>query len=639
MRNYFSLLAILIFVATASAQVRLPRLISNGMILQRNVPVTLWGWAAPNEAIRITMEPESWNIQADDQGYWSLQMPAHTAGGPHTIELTASNQIRLKDIYFGEVWLCSGQSNMELMMDRVKDTYPQIIASANNPYIRQFTVPDEYDFKNERNDYSSGSWVPVTPESIFSFSAVAYFFASDLYQKYQVPIGLINAALGGSPVQSWMSEEALRSFPEDYEEGLKYRDDQLITRTESMNRNNSNNWFKELNRSDAGLREHWYDPKINDASWSSMRLPDYWIHADSTVHTGTVWFRKHFDIPEALTEQGARLFLGRIVDADSVYLNGQFIGSTGYQYPPRKYAIPAGLLRQEDNVISVRVISQSGNGGFVPDKPYAIYFSQDTIDLKGEWKYRVGTQIDPIKPTIFIRWKPMGLFNAMIAPMLHYTIKGAIWFQGESNTGDPSRYQALLTTMIRDWRTRFNQENLPFIIIQLANFMEHYDYPTESNWAQLREAQRTTAMLPNTGLAVTIDLGEWNDIHPLNKKDVGQRTALQAFRVAYGEDLVASGPSALYAIRKGKKIQIEFSDTGTGMIAKNGSPLLGFTLCGMDNHWYRAIAKIKGKKVVVKCPEVQKPDKVRYAWANNPEGANLYNREGLPASPFELNAN
>ena len=233
----------------------------------------------------------------------------------------------------------------------------------------------------------------------------------------------------------------------------------------------------------------------------------------------------------------------------------------------------------------------------------------------------------------------MGLFNAMIAPMLHYTIKGAIWFQGESNTGDPSRYQALLTTMIRDWRTRFNQENLPFIIIQLANFMEHYDYPTESNWAQLREAQRATAMLPNTGLAVTIDLGEWNDIHPLNKKDVGQRTALQAFRVAYGEDLVASGPSALYAIRKGKKIQIEFSDTGTGMIAKNGSPLLGFTLSGMDNHWYRAIAKIKGKKVVVKCPEVQKPDKVRYAWANNPEGANLYNREGLPASPFELNAN
>lgn len=636
MRTYAFVFGALILTTLAAAQVRLPRLISNGMILQRDVPVNVWGWATPKEKVSIRMDQETWDVQADDQGNWLLSLPAHTAGGPHQITFTASNQIILHDVYFGEVWLCSGQSNMELMMDRVKDKYPEVIATADNSYIRQFTVPDEYDFKAERKDYREGSWVPLNRQSIASFSAVAYFFADNLYQKYHVPIGLINAALGGSPVQSWMSEDAIRSFPEDYEEGLKYRDDQLIERTEKMNRNNSNTWFRDLNQSDNGLKEHWQDPDLMDASWPEMQVPGYWTDVDPAIHTGAVWFRKHFNLAGNLAGQAGRLFLGRIVDADSVYLNGRFVGTTGYQYPPRKYDIPSGLLKQNDNVISIRVISQSGKGGFVPDKPYAIYFPHDTFNLMGNWKYHVGTQIAPIAPTVFVRWKPMGLFNAMIAPLLPYSIKGAIWFQGESNTGDPGNYQALLTSMIRDWRKRFGQDSLPFIIIQLANFLEESEQPVESNWAELREAQRKTAQLPKTGLAVTIDLGEWNDIHPLNKKDVGHRAALQAFQVAYGEKMVAAGPMPIQAVRKGKKVRIDFTGTGTGMIAENGLPLSYFALTGPDNHWVWATAKIKGTRITVWSQDVKNPIKVRYAWADNPAAANLYNKEGLPACPFEM---
>lgn len=628
---------LLLVVNLSNSQIRLPRLISDGMVLQRETPLTMWGWASPGEKVEWQFGTFHQVTRADSAGNWTLEIPAQPAGGPVEITISGKNQISLKDVYFGDVWLCSGQSNMELMMDRVRDKYPQVIADANNPLIRQFTVSDEYDFTTERSDLDGGAWIQVNPHTITSFSAVAYFFAEELFQKYHVPVGLINAALGGSPVQAWMSERSILAFPEDYEEGLKYRNPRLIEQTEATNREIMQNWFEELNRTDRGLAEHWEQYSLPDNTWKTMMIPNYCTTEDSSIHTGAIWFRKHFNLPERLTGQSARLWLGRMVDADSVYLNGTLVGATGYQYPPRKYNIPQKIVKPGNNVISVRLISQSGRAGFVPDKPYALYFKQDTFDLEGPWKYQVGTRVEPMAATVAVRWKPMGLFNAMIAPLTRYRIKGVVWFQGESNTGDPGNYQPMLTAMIRDWRDRFGQENVPFIIIQLANFLESADQPRESNWAELREAQRKTAQLPGTGLVVTIDLGEWNDIHPLNKKDVGYRAAWQAFRLAYGESGVATSPLPVRANCKGRNIFILFSETGSGLVSRDGRPLRSFALQGSDGRWHWAQAQIQGNRVKVWSREVRQPVRVRYAWADNPEDANLYNREGLPATPFELN--
>lgn len=337
----------------------------------------------------------------------------------------------------------------------------------------------------------------------------------------------------------------------------------------------------------------------------------------------------------AASGKPARLLLGRIVDADSVFVNGVFVGSTGYQYPPRRYQAPAGVLKEGKNVITVRVISEAGKGGFVPGKPYELIIDGQTIGLAGNWLYRQGAEMPPLAARTFIRWKPLGLFNAMISPLLNYRIKGVIWYQGESNAGRPEEYKELFPALIRDWRARWGQGDFPFLFVQLANFMEARPRPSESNWALLREAQLEALALPNTGMAVAIDIGEWNDIHPLNKKDVGKRLALAARRVAYGEkEAVHSGPIYRSMKAEGSKIVLSFCNIGSGLEAGGGNELRHFAIAGADRRFTWAEARIEKDKVVVWSEEVPEPVAVRYAWADNPAGANLYNKEGLPASPF-----
>jgi sialate O-acetylesterase len=311
-----------------------------------------------------------------------------------------------------------------------------------------------------------------------------------------------------------------------------------------------------------------------------------------------------------------------------------FVGTTSYQYPPRWYSLPPNVLKAGPNTVVVRVISNIGKGGFVLDKPYQIVCEGGTIDLKGPWLYRLGARMEPLASQTFIRWKPLGLFNAMLAPLLNYAIKGVIWYQGESNAERPIEYRDLFPAVIRDWRAKWNQGDFPFLFVQLPNFMEAKDQPSESNWALLREAQLRTLSLPRTGMAVAIDIGEWNDIHPLNKKDVGKRLALAAQKVAYADDkVVYSGP--IYQSMKvdGDKIIIAFTNTGSGLVAR-GEELKTFAIAGSDKRFVWAKAKIENNRVVVWSEMVSNPVAVRYAWADNPEGANLYNAEGLPASPF-----
>lgn len=620
----------------ASSQVKLPKLVSDGMVLQRHTPIPLWGWAAPGEAVTLRFQQKEYKTFADAAGKWQLKLEPQKEGGPHQMIFMGSNTITVNDVLFGDVWLCSGQSNMELTMERVRYKYADAVATANNNLIRQFEVPDRYQFAGPEADLPSGKWLPATGENILKFSAVAYFFADDLYRTYGVPIGLVNAALGGSPAEAWISEDALKNFPEQYAEVQKFKDSNLIQQIEAADRAAQQNWQHSLAEKDAGLKNNWAAPELDDKDWMNIDLPRYWAEAALGKVNGVVWFRKNITLTQDQAQQPAEILLGRIVDADSVFINGKFVGTTSYQYPPRRYKVPARILKSGNNVIAVKVVNQSGNGGFVRDKPYQLQVGSQVIDLKGIWKYKLGAASEPAPSSTTIRWKPAGLFNAMIAPLTPYPIKGIIWYQGESNTGNASQYKGLMQTLITDWRTRWQQQDLPFIFVQLANFMEPQASPTESQWAQLRQAQLQTLETPHTGMVVAIDLGEWNDIHPLNKRDVGRRLALQAKHLAYGDTTtVHTGPGLQSITKKGNKLVLQFTNTGGGLTTNDKMDLKHFAIAGADKKFVWAQAKIEVDKVIVWNKSVVAPMYVRYAWADNPEGANLYNKAGLPASPFE----
>ncbi|MBN2425138.1 MAG: beta galactosidase jelly roll domain-containing protein [Calditrichaceae bacterium] len=624
---------------SAFGQVRLPKLIGDGMILQRNTEVKIWGWASVTEQITIHFNDSTYQTTADANGAWQIILPPMDAGGPYTMQINGANQLTIRDIMAGDVWLCSGQSNMELPMRRVSWVYEEEIQNSENEYIRHFLVPDIYNFKEPQQDLQDGSWKKADPQNVLNFSAVGYFFAKELYDQYKIPIGLINASLGGSPAEAWMSPEALKAFPEHYNEAQRFKDDRLITQIENDDRVRITAWYKLLGQKDKGYQDRentWHKPDLNTENWPVMEVPGYWADTDLGPANGAVWFRKKITVPASMAGKPAKLILGRIVDADSVFINGIFAGTTGYQYPPRRYDIPAGILTEGENTIVVRVVSNSGQGGFVLDKSYEIVAGEEKIDLAGPWQYQSGAVMEPLAGQTFVRWKPTGLFNAMIAPLLNYKLKGVIWYQGESNAERPEEHRTLFPALISDWRKHWQQGDFPFLYVQLPNFMEAKSEPGESQWALFRESQLQALSTPNTAMAVAIDIGEWNDIHPLNKKDVGYRLALGARKIAYGDrQVVHSGPVFEAMHIKNGKIIVSFSNIGSGLVAKDQKELKHFAIAGKDKKFVQAFAKIEKDKVIVWSDAVPEPVAVRYAWADNPQGANLYNKEGLPASPFK----
>lgn len=640
MLRKLSCFTLVVFLLTAAsfAQVRLPKLLSDGMVLQRETKVKIWGWAAAGEKVNVNFLKKDYKAVADENGNWKVELPKMKAGGPFEMKITAGNSITIKDVLIGDVWICSGQSNMELQMKRVDWNYPGEIKNSTNNFIRQFNVPQKYDFNVPQKDVGSGEWKSANPENTPDFSAVAYFFAKDLYEKYKVPVGLINSSLGGSPVESWISSDSLKKFPKFYNEAEMFKDSSLIKIIEEADRARSNAWYSLQGKFDEGYKDQnnlWRDPSFDDSSWDSMSIPGYWADTKLGFKNGVVWFRKNITVPKSIAGKPAKLIFGRVVDADSIFVNGKLVGNVTYQYPPRRYDIPEGLLKEGNNSIVVRVINNSGRGGFVLDKTYAIDCEGSLISLDGNWKYKLGVEMLPLPGQTFIRWKPIGLYNAMISPLINYSIKGALWYQGESNTWNPGEYASLLSTMIRDWRSKWNQGSFPFLLVQLANFMESKPEPSESNWAMLREAQLKTLSVPNTGMTVTIDIGEWNDIHPSNKKDVGKRLFLAADKVAYGDDkVVYSGPIYKSMEIVENKIIVSFEHVGDGLISKGGSELKEFAIAGGDKKFVWAKAKIKNDKIVVWNENIINPKFVRYAWADNPSEANLYNANGLPAFPF-----
>ena len=626
-----TLLLAIIIAMPIQGKVRLPRLISDGMILQRETTLDIWGWADPNEKVVVQFQGKSYSAKAAKTGEWKVVLPPQDAGGPYTMKV---NNIELSNILIGDVWLCSGQSNIELPIRRVLDLYGDEVKHARNPFIRQFRVPMKYSFQAEEKDLPGGEWKETTPENILDFTAAAYFFAKELHEKNGVPVGFINNGVGGSPAEAWISERALKNYPHYIEAAHICANPAYVDSIRSVDAQNSLQWQETLIKNDKGL-SLWNKMDFDDSQWSSVSLPGYWAEKGIEQVIGTLWLRKSFDIPASLSGELGVLRLGCVIDADSAFINGTFVGTITYRYPPRIYNIPAGLLKEGENNITVRVVSNSAGGGFVEDKPYKIIIGEDEIDLTGDWKYNIGAVMPPPTPQTTFQYKPTGLYNALIAPLKNYKMKGVVWYQGEANANRAQEYKTLLPDLINDWRATWGNPQMPFIYAQLPNYMKAQPLPAESDWAELREAQRQALSLPYTGMAVTIDIGEWNDIHPLNKKTVGHRLALEAQRVAYGDNnTVSTGPTYESMQTEGNSIIITFSSTGSGIYTN--LDLKGFAVKGIDGKYVWANATVlSSNKVKVWSEQVRNPVAVRYAWADNPEGANLRNKEGLPASPFE----
>ncbi|MDX1955289.1 MAG: sialate O-acetylesterase [Chitinophagaceae bacterium] len=638
MKKIFFLSLLVVTLQPLCAQLRLPALVRDSMILQRDTKVRIWGWASPKEKVEVKVNGRTYTTRAQANGNWEVFLAPTPAGGPYTMALKGKNRIELKDILFGDVWFCSGQSNMVHQLNIHDVAYASVIAEANDPQIRQCWIPTLADLNGPRTELPAVYWKAAVGEDIRPFSAVAYFFAKKIHDKYKIPIGIINSSVGGTPIEAWTSEEGLQDFSSLISQIQKNKDTQYVN---SLIRNNA-----ALPRPappvDPGLeaKPTWYDPAYVPGGWRRMHIPGFWEDQGVKDLNGIVWYRKEIDIPQSMAGKPARVFLGRIVDADELYINGKSVGRTTYQYPQRRYTVPEGLLKAGKNLFVIRVTNNGGKGGFVPDKPYCIFSGMDTVSLMGDWDYKVGVVFRPFngprtQPPVNAPNQPTALYNAMVAPVIPYTIKGICWYQGESNAGRPVEYEALMKALIEDWRKKWNLGTLPFFYVQLPGFMDYSYLPGESNWARLRESQLNALSLDRTGMAVAIDLGEWNDIHPDNKKDVGERLALWALYEAYGEKSLAYSGPMVEKIEVGtEKITLHFTHIGSGLITRDGEAPAEFAIAGEDKKFVWAQTKLEGNKVVVWNEEVKNPKFVRYAWADNPVNPNLINKEGLPASPF-----
>lgn len=646
------LLILLLFLsANLYSQIQLPAIFTDNMVLQQQSNTPFWGKAAPGEEIKII---PSWNKKeyksvSDAVGNWKIQLETPVAGGPYEILISGKKTIRIKNVLIGEVWLCSGQSNMEMPLagwGKVAN-YEKEISTADYPNIRLLQVEKATSLTPVSDVKVSGdSWQVCSPATIPEFSATAYFFGRSLYQKLGVPIGLIHSSWGGTPAEAWTSAGSLQLMPD-----FKSTIDEINTIPQDAEIRNAlckkkqMKYDQELMAKDFGYKDNSAIASTlayDDTDWKNMNLPGLWENSGLPDFDGLVWFRRTIDIPAEWANKKLHLSLGTVDDNEITYFNGVEIGRTNGYSTDRNYLVPANLVKKGKAVITVRVMDTGGEGGFYGEKeklylkPAKPVGKLAKLDLSGNWKYKVALNMKEIPPLPWLYTdnssNPTSLYNAMIHPLIPYTIKGAIWYQGEANEARGYQYRTLFPLLINDWRTQWGI-NFPFYFVQLANFRQAKEQPSESDWAEVREAQLGALRLENTGMVVTIDIGDANDVHPKNKQEVGSRLALIAATKTYNGNNAYSGPIYESYRVEGNKVRVNFAYTDTGLKIKDGTVLKGFSIAGPDRKFYWANAVIDGNTVVVNSPEVPFPLAVRYAWANNPD-CNLYNGAGLPASPF-----
>ncbi|GHU70301.1 9-O-acetylesterase [Bacteroidia bacterium] len=613
------------------------------MVLQQQTEAPVWGKADPKKTVKIlpSWDNQTYTVQADANGKWSVRLKTPAAGGPYSISISDGKELKLNNVLIGEVWICSGQSNMEMPLSSSwgqVNNHLQEVANADYPNIRLLHVAKATSTQpaSELKTLHQG-WQTCSPASVPEFSAVAYFFGRDLYQNLNVPIGLINTSWGGTLAEAWTSAEALETMPyfRDAVQAVRAQD-----QTETMVQYNQKlaAWTAEVQTADKGWNL-WNQAGFNDNDWKTMNIPQVWEKSGLPNFNGIVWFRKTVEIPAEWAGKDLVLNLDAIDDNDITYFNGQKIGAIDGYNRIRHYTIPAKLVKKGKAEITVRVTDTGGDGGLYGDA-HNIYIAMKSneknikINLASEWKFQPSINASEMAPMPISPdnpHRPSALYNAMIHPLVPYAIGGAIWYQGEANADRAEQYKELLPLMIRDWRKAWNND-FPFYLVQLANFRERNTQPVESDWAKLREAQLQTLHLDNTGMAVIIDIGEAKDIHPKNKQDVGLRLALAARAKTYKQNIEFSGPLYQCYTIEGNQIRIHFSHAD-GLKTADGQTLTGFAIAGPDHQFHWADAHIDGNTVVVCSPKVAFPVAVRYAWSDNP-ACNLQNGAALPASPF-----
>jgi len=630
----------------AEAKVTLPQLFQNGMVVQRGKPIPVWGKADAGETVTVKLGKKQVSTTADADGKWRVDLPQMKAGGPLTLTV---NDITIKDVMVGDVWLLSGQSNIDVTIERVYPNYTDEIDHFSFDKVRLFRVQNETSIHGVKDDIRPTriNWKPLTKQNAWLFSAIGSFLGKRMFEKTGVAQGIIVNSWGGTPIEAWISMDSLMTdYPMLVKQVAFFQNDNYVRAQMQANGEASRRWNELLDRVD-GVQAYPLST-YKDSDWTTIDQNDW-----SWCGTGSVWLRQHIHIDKEHAGKPARLLLGTLYDQDVTYLNGKKIGSTGYQYPPRRYDIPEGLLQEGDNVIVIRFINKGGAAHFIPEKPYMLCFGddrysqnpmpKDVIPLSPSWKFHLGAEM-PSCPggDVSLQNIPTTLYNAVLYPLAPYAISGIVWYQGESNTGNPRPYERCLTMLVTGWRQLWQQPDLPFTIVQLANHdgRQQTGNPSpitpqtapvsHSGWAQVREAQRLVAQkLYNVELASAIDLGETVDIHPLRKREVAERIGLCFDRTVYKNNKVKLMPEIVSTKVEGRTITLTFDQPLRPNLA-----VCEFEVAGADGHFSNAAARAVGSTIVIDSP-IDAPVRVRHAWKDDPTQLNAYSLAGLPVGPFE----
>jgi sialate O-acetylesterase len=617
------------------------------MVLQRDMPDPVFGTASPGSYIEVDVAGQSATAQTDSDGRWMVKLRPMNAGGPYLMTVTGDGSVTFKDVLIGEVWLASGQSNMEFHEENAND-FQQAKTEAD-PSVRMFTVSHLSSEDPQSN--VRGDWQPAYSYGIGYFSAVAYSFAAELQKQLRVPVGIVHASWGGTPAEAWVSRDGLeangatRPLIDDYLQSVSRFADVHANYETLLAQWNSDR----VDKVNEGVARGWAAEPTDVSDWKKVTLPNTIKGLEGHQVNGAFWFRRTFELPVSLQGKTLLLDLGPIDNYDRAYVNGTEVGFSDSEVPnawvtPRSYTVPANLVHPGLNTVAVRVFSTAGIGGFTGTPSQMLVHEVDrlgdTVALDGEWLYKTERIAQPEGPPPAApigpgsSWAPGGLFNGMIAPLIPYSIRGVIWYQGEANVSRAYQYRDLFTTLILDWRNKWGADKLPFYFVQLPNFQPRVNDPGESEWAELREAQSIALKLPETGMATIIDLGEADDIHPKDKREVGRRLAINVLKNVYHAfSGAAAGPIAKTTLLRGNEIWVRFESTGGGLKTTDGGPPRGFAIAGADHVFHWADATIRGDWVILSCKEVPVPIVVRYAWADNPD-VNLTGSTGLPATPY-----
>jgi len=621
----------LLISVLANANVRMPLIFSDGMVLQRDKQIPIWGFADANESVEVHFNKQIKKTTADKNGKWTVNLSAEKAGGPFELIIIGKNKITIKNVLVGEVWICSGQSNMEFQVFKTMNSEKEI-SSADYPMIRHFGVAQDLS-GTPKDDLKQGKWEVANKENVGNFTAVGYYFARKLYSELKIPIGIINTSWGGTNVETWTSREAFENSPDFKAMIADVPTVDINAIFETYKKSVLDN-LKKVQGFDVSMEneEQFKSPDFQDKNWSEIKVPSLWENQQIGNIDGIVWMRKTIVLTAEQAKKEAVLHLAKVDDEDQTFVNGVQIGTNNLWDAKRIYKIPANVLKEGTNVIAVRITDYSGGGGIYGDpQDLKIDFKDSNVPLEGLWKFNVVKVRIEVSPNSY----PSLLYNAMVNPLVPYAIQGVLWYQGEANVWRAAEYKKTFPLMINDWRTKFKQGNFPFYFVQLSTFDEFGGNSQKgSRWAELREAQSETLKLPNAGMAVTTDIGNAKDIHPTNKQDIGLRLAAIAMNNLYGKKQVHSGPTYKSQTIKGNEIILTFDNIGSGLSTPNSDELKGFEIAGSDKVFHSAKAIIKDNKIIVSSDKVQNPVAVHYGWADDDTAINLFNKEKFPASPF-----